>query len=125
MKITMRDGTVITEKRNENKGTYEYYLGKEFIFGVFEKFKRDDLQNLYDLGYFETEKMEQFSPSLEAVPTKTTTPRVKASLKYNEKNVKQVKLALNLKTDADIISWLEQRDNVQGYIKGLIRDDMP
>ena len=43
---------------------------------------------------------------------------------YNQKNVKQVKLALNLKTDADIIQHLESIPNMQGYIKALIRNDM-
>ncbi len=49
---------------------------------------------------------------------------VKASIKYNAKNVKQVKLNLNRKTDADIIDHLDQCSNVQGYIKDLIRKDM-
>jgi hypothetical protein len=49
---------------------------------------------------------------------------VKASIKYNAKNVKQVKLNLNRKTDADIIDYLDQCGNVQGYIKDLIRKDM-
>lgn len=43
---------------------------------------------------------------------------------YNQKNVKQVKLALNLKTDADIIRYLATIPNMQGYIKTLIREDM-
>lgn len=55
---------------------------------------------------------------------KTRQSRVKASVKYNANNVKQVKLNLNKKTDADIIKHLEQRDNVQGYIKDLIKKDM-
>ncbi len=50
--------------------------------------------------------------------------RVRASIKYNKTNVKQVKINLNRKTDADIIEKLDNCDNVQGYIKGLIRDDM-
>ena len=54
---------------------------------------------------------------------KELSPRVKASMKYNEANVKQIKLALNRKTDADIIKILESKDNIQGYIKELIRKD--
>ena len=50
--------------------------------------------------------------------------RVRASMKYNAKNIKQLKLNLNKKTDADIIKHLDKKDNVQGYIKKLIRDDM-
>lgn len=54
---------------------------------------------------------------------KELTPRVKASMKYDKANVKQVKLSLNKKTDADVIAILESKDNVQGYIKDLIRRD--
>lgn len=50
--------------------------------------------------------------------------KVKASIKYNQKNVKQVKLNLNLKTDADIIEALAASGNMQGYIKDLIRKDL-
>lgn len=49
---------------------------------------------------------------------------VQATVKYNSKNVKQIKINLNRKTDADIISHLEKVDNVQGLIKDLIRKDM-
>ena len=55
---------------------------------------------------------------------KTKQARVRASAKYNEANVKQVKMNLNRKTDADIIAHLENLPNVQGYIKNLIRRDM-
>ena len=54
---------------------------------------------------------------------KELTPKVRASMKYNEKAVKQIKLPLNKKTDADIIEILDRCDNVQGYIKDLIRRD--
>jgi hypothetical protein len=47
-----------------------------------------------------------------------------ASIKYNRSNVKQVKMNLNLKTDADILEHLATVGNVQGYIKNLIRQDM-
>lgn len=50
--------------------------------------------------------------------------KVKASMKYNKVNVKQIKINLNKKTDADIIKYLEMADNVQGLIKDLIRQDM-
>lgn len=49
---------------------------------------------------------------------------VQAAMKYNKTNVKQIKLNLNRKTDADIIEQLEACGNVQGYIKDLIRKDM-
>lgn len=44
--------------------------------------------------------------------------------KYAAKNVKQIKLNLNIKTDADILEWLDKIDNRQGYIKQLIREDI-
>ena len=47
-----------------------------------------------------------------------------ATIKYNRSNVKQVKMNLNLKTDADILEHLATVGNVQGYIKNLIRQDM-
>lgn len=49
---------------------------------------------------------------------------VQASIKYNAKNVKQIKLNLNLKTDADVIEALAAVPNMQGYIKDLIRKDI-
>ena len=48
----------------------------------------------------------------------------RASAKYDLYNTKQVKLKLNLKTDADILDWLDGISNKQGYIKELIRKDM-
>ena len=47
-----------------------------------------------------------------------------AAIRYNKANVKQVKMNLNLKTDADILEHLATVGNVQGYIKNLIRQDM-
>lgn len=55
---------------------------------------------------------------------KKQSAQVKASIKYNAKNVKQIKLNLNLKTDADIIEELASCGNMQGYIKDLIRKDL-
>lgn len=46
-----------------------------------------------------------------------------SATKYNQNNVKQIKLNLNKKTDADVIQKLEESGNIQGYIKGLIRKE--
>jgi len=54
----------------------------------------------------------------------TTTAQKKASSKYDLKSTKGIYLKLNLKTDADIIKKLNQVDNVQGYIKNLIRNSI-
>jgi hypothetical protein len=45
-------------------------------------------------------------------------------MKYDATNTRQIKLKLNKKTDADILAYIDGLDNVQGYIKQLIRDDM-
>ena len=54
-----------------------------------------------------------------------TDAKRKAIRKYDAANTRQIHLKLNLKTDAQMIAWLDQKDNVQGYIKDLIRSDMP
>lgn len=43
--------------------------------------------------------------------------------KYDAANTTQLKLKLNLKTDADILARLAREPNKQGYIKALIRAD--
>jgi len=50
--------------------------------------------------------------------------QLRAQAKYDKDNTVQVKLKLNKKTDADIISWLDDISNKQGYIKELIRADI-
>ena len=44
--------------------------------------------------------------------------------RYDQANTVQVKLKLNIKTDADILQRLEQVGCKQGYIKELIREDL-
>lgn len=48
----------------------------------------------------------------------------RAVQKYDAANTKQIKLKLNVKTDADILRHLATQENIQGYIKKLIREDM-
>lgn len=43
---------------------------------------------------------------------------------YQKRKIKQVKINLNVETDADIIEILESKNNVQGYIKDIIRKDV-
>ena len=43
---------------------------------------------------------------------------------WDGENTKQIKIKLNLRTDADILDKLDRTENVQGYIKRLIREDM-
>lgn len=54
----------------------------------------------------------------------TTDAQKRASRKYNAANTKQVIIRLNKRTDADILETLAARENVQGYIKALIRADV-
>ena len=51
-----------------------------------------------------------------------TDAQKRASIKYDNENTVQVKLKLNKKTDADILAILAAQENVQGFIKKLIRD---
>ena len=53
-----------------------------------------------------------------------TEAKRRAIQKYDAKNTRQIHLKLNVKTDADILEHLDQQENVQGYIKDLIREDM-
>jgi len=55
----------------------------------------------------------------------STPAHVRAAAKYNEANVKQYVIKLNVKTDADIIEFFENLEGSrQGYIKELIRSDI-
>ncbi len=51
----------------------------------------------------------------------TSKAQLRAQAKYDKDNTVQLKLKLNKKTDADIISYLSDCDNKQGVIKALIR----
>lgn len=53
-----------------------------------------------------------------------TEAQKRASAKYDAANTVQVRLKLNLTTDADIIQRLYEVESKQGYIKRLIRDDI-
>ncbi len=47
-----------------------------------------------------------------------------AQARYDAKNTVQIRLKLNIKTDADVLARLQQVGNKQGYIKNLIRADI-
>ena len=53
-----------------------------------------------------------------------TQNQYKASMKYDAVNTRQVKMKLNIRTDADILKKLDSVSNKQGYIKTLIRRDI-
>lgn len=50
--------------------------------------------------------------------------RSKSQAKYDAKATKRYGLKLNIKYDNDVIEKLESVENIQGYIKALIRKDM-
>ncbi len=57
----------------------------------------------------------------------TTEAQKRAQKKYDEANKDKfriIHLKLNREADADIIDKLEQSNNIQGYIKELIRADI-
>ena len=54
----------------------------------------------------------------------TKEARSRAQAKYDKTHTKGIYLKLNKETDADIIDFLADKENVQGYIKQLIRDDI-
>lgn len=57
----------------------------------------------------------------------TTEAQKRAQKRYDEANkdkFRMIHLKLNRESDADIIEKLEQSDNIQGYIKELIRADI-
>ena len=53
-----------------------------------------------------------------------TEAQKKASAKYDKNNTKLIQLKLNKKTDGDILDFLDQLDNRQGFIKELIRKEI-
>lgn len=56
----------------------------------------------------------------------TTEAQKRAQKKYDKANrdkFRMIHLKLNRDTDADVIKKLESVDNIQGYIKVLIRSD--
>lgn len=50
--------------------------------------------------------------------------QLKASRKYNKNNTKSYPIKVNKKTEKDIYEHLESKENVNGYIKQLIRDSI-
>lgn len=54
----------------------------------------------------------------------TSKAQSRASAKYDKEHTKGIYLKLNKETDADIIDYLNGKENVQGYIKRLIRFDL-
>ena len=58
------------------------------------------------------------------MPYKDKETQRKYQDEWSKKNTKGIYLKLSKSTDADIISWLSDCKNKQGYIKELIRADI-
>ena len=43
---------------------------------------------------------------------------------YEKENLRQIRLKINRKTEPELLEWIEKQDNIQGYIKRLIQEDM-
>lgn len=54
----------------------------------------------------------------------TSKAQLRAQEKYDKANTIQITLKLNKNTDKDVIEWLYDTGNKQGYIKRLIRADI-
>lgn len=52
------------------------------------------------------------------------TKRSISQARYDKESTRQIRLKLNLKTDADVLARLDAQANMQGYIKSLIRADI-
>lgn len=50
--------------------------------------------------------------------------QIRAQMKYDKKNTRQIMFKFNLTTDADILKKLDSVENRQGYVKELIRRDL-
>ena len=44
--------------------------------------------------------------------------------RYEKENLRQIRLKINRKTEPELLEWIEKQDNIQGYIKRLIQEDM-
>ena len=49
--------------------------------------------------------------------------KTKATIKYNREKVRRFSINLS-PVDTDMIKWLEDKDNITGYLKQLVRKDM-
>lgn len=47
-----------------------------------------------------------------------------AKARWDAANTRQIKMKLNLRTDADILKRFDEVRSIQGYIKALIRQDI-
>lgn len=66
----------------------------------------------------------RYTPPRRKVHMPESLSRKQYKTAWDGANTKQIKIKLNIRTDADILDHLEKTENVQGYLKALIREDM-
>ena len=44
--------------------------------------------------------------------------------RYEKENIRQIRFKINRKTEPELLEWIEKKENIQGYIKRLILEDM-
>ena len=44
--------------------------------------------------------------------------------RYEKENLRQIRLKINRKTEPELLEWIEKHENIQGYIKRVILEDM-
>ena len=54
----------------------------------------------------------------------TSPSQVKAQAKYDKEHTTRISLKLNLRTDRDILQWLQKQTSMQGAIKRLVREEI-
>jgi hypothetical protein len=54
----------------------------------------------------------------------TSEAQKRANAKYDKANMHKFLLSVHKENEKDIIKWLNQQENKNGYIKNLIRADM-
>jgi hypothetical protein len=55
---------------------------------------------------------------------KTSRAQLEAVKRYNDAHTRTITVRLNYKTDADILEWLEDVDNIAGAVKRAIRSQI-
>lgn len=55
---------------------------------------------------------------------KTSQAQIRAIDKYRKENMRCVQIKFNRKTEPELAGWIDEQDNIQGYIKSLILADM-
>jgi hypothetical protein len=55
---------------------------------------------------------------------KTSRAQLEAVKRYNNAHTRTITIRLNYRTDADILEWLEDVDNIAGAVKRAIRSQI-